>query len=446
MSELHNERVQTIAAKVRERVKNRLPVRILKGGVSHFVPLQREYRDRAEPIDISALCEVLSVDPVAKVCVAEPGATFQEVVRATLKHGLVPTVVPELEGITVGGAVAGGSVESMSYRYGGFHDSCTEYEVITGNGEIQTLSPQHKPLEFEMVHGSYGTLAIVTRLTFKLIPAKPFVHMTYVHLSSTDEFHRRMMQHCKAADYDFIDGIVHSPHHAVLCLGRFTDAPPAGKKASNYKWLNIFYKSTLSLQEDTLTTEDYFFRYDTECHWLTKTIPGLEMKVVRFLVGKWVLGSTKLIQWARRLDGLSRKIKLRPDVVVDVFIPEPRLPEFFAWYLRTFHFFPLWVIPYKAPQVYPWVATEHGKPLHDIYLIDCAVYGKANSDPNVDYSDLLEKKTYELGGIKTLISRNHHTPAEFWKVFNKPNYDAAKKSLDPLGVFTGLYEKFHKSR
>ena len=42
-------------------------------------------------------------------------------------------------------------------------------------------------------------------------------------------------------------------------------------------------------------TEDYLFRYDTECHWLTATVPPLEWKPVRRAVGRWFLGSRNLI-------------------------------------------------------------------------------------------------------------------------------------------------------
>ena len=57
---------------------------------------------------------------------------------------------------------------------------------------------------------------------------------------------------------------------------------------------------------------------------------------------------------------------------------------------------------------------------------------------------MLEEKTYELDGIKTLISRNHHTRERFWQIFNRANYEAAKARLDPRAVFPSLYEKFHK--
>ena len=80
----------------------------------------------------------------------------------------------------------------------------------------------------------------------------------------------------------------------------------------------------------------------------------------------------------------------------------------------------------------------------DRLLIDCAVYGKPNSERGVDYSELLERKTHELCGVKTLISRNHYTREGFWQVYNRDNFAAAKARLDPAGVLPELCETFHR--
>ncbi len=208
--------------------------------------------------------------------------------------------------------------------------------------------------------------------------------------------------------------------------------------------MNIFYKSTRALAEDYLTTFDYCFRYDTECHWLTRTVPPLEWKIVRALVGKWILGSRNLINWSGRLEAVI-KLKKRPDVVVDVFIPATRYLDFWSWYVRDFQFFPLWIVPYRIPTPYPWINEKHAATAGDTLFIDCAVYGKPNGDPDIDWSQKLEEKTYELSGIKTLISSNFHTRERFWEIFNQKNYDAAKGALDPQKLFAPLYEKFHRA-
>jgi FAD/FMN-containing dehydrogenase len=437
----HDAIVSGIAARVKEAAERGEPAHIQKGGVHHFVPLpgDRRFGARDRAIDVSPLRRVLSIDVEARRCTAEPGVTFAECVRATLPHGLLPKVVPELEGITLGGAVAGCSVESMSYRYGGFHDTCLEYELVTGAGEVRHVSRERDPDVFHMVHGSYGTLAILTKLTFELVPAKPFVHLEYRKLTTFADFDREMRTACAQGTHDFVDGILHGPDALVLCLGRFVDHAPY---TSSYRWLDIYYKSTATRAEDYLTTFDYCFRYDTECHWLTRTLPPLEWKPVRLALGKLVLGSTNLIKWSGRVEKLLA-LKKRPDVVVDVFIPAKRFAEFFAWYTETFRYWPLWIVPYKVPEPYPWISDEHAARMGDGMFIDCAVYGKPNGDPNVDWSQVLEEKTYELGGIKTLISRNHHTRERFWQVFSRPRYEAMKTKLDPRGVFKNLYDKFH---
>ena len=53
-----------------------------------------------------------------------------------------------------------------------------------------------------------------------------------------------------------------------------------------------------------------------------------------------------------------------------------------------------------------------------------------------------EHKVHELAGFKTLISRNHYTEDEFWKVFDRPRYDAAKARLDPEDLFGNVYQRF----
>ena len=451
----HDRRVAAVAAQVKALAAAGETAHIEKGGVHHVVPLPGDRRFKTRKIDVSPLRNILAVDAVERRCTAEPGVSFAEVVRATLPLGLIPTVVPELEGITLGGAVAGCSVESMSYRHGGFHDSCLEYEIVDGNGEVLRLSPERDPEAFHMIHGSYGTLGVLTRLTFRLVPAKPYVRVEYRAFDSFAAFDAELRARCEAADFDFIDGIIHAPDKLVLCLGRFVDEAP---RLSSYRWLDIYYKSTARLAEDYLTTYDYCFRYDTECHWLTRTVPPLEWKPVRFLVGKLFLGSTNLIKWSGRLAPILG-MKKRPDVVVDVFVPSRRFAEFFDWYAKDYAFWPLWIVPYRIPEPYPWLAPEHARRMlgpcgtqggersdhsRDTLFIDCAVYGKRNDDAAVDQSKVLEDKTFELDGIKTLISRNHYTRERFWQIYHQEHYDRMKRRLDPKGVWKNLFDKLSR--
>jgi hypothetical protein len=436
----HEEKVSYVVQQIKQQVATGSPVSFAKQAVSHFVPLPNDPRFQRKKIDLKPLNSLLLIDPAKKICQAESGLTFSDLVQATLQHGLIPYTVPELKTITIGGAVSGCSIEAMSYRYGGFHDSCIEYEIITGQGEVLVCSAEQNPDIFHMVHASYGTIGIISKLTFKLLPAKPYVHMTYKKFQSFGPYWDFMKERINQGDYDFIDSIIHDPACFVVCLGRMVDRAPY---VSRYDWLKVFYKSTREQEEDYMDISQYFFRYDADCHWLTKTIPLLESLPARLLLGKLYLGSTNLITWSARLRHLL-KLKKRPEVVVDVFIPSKNFENFYNWYVRDFKFFPLWIVPYKAPELYPWISDEHATRMGEPFFIDAAVYGKLNNDPTLDYSEILEKKVFELSGIKTLISRNHYDPETFWKIYSKDRYDAVKSKTDPNNLFGRVYEKMKR--
>jgi len=435
----HDEKVVHIADALRSRDADAGPLSLQKGGVSHFVPNPNDPKHKDRKVNVRDLNEILEIDPKAKTCTAEPGVTFERLVRETLKLGLAPMLVPELKTITIGGAVSGCSVESMSYKYGGFHDSCLEYEVITATGEVLVCTPEKNADVFHMIHGSYGTLGIISKLTFRLIDAKPFVRMDYVTYPTFAKLTEAIL---KRTDADFMDAIVHAPDKNVLCLGTFVDAPPAGVGTSDYTWLNVFYKSTREKTRDYLTTYDYFFRYDTECHWLSRTVPGMETKPMRFLLGKRLLGSTNLLTWSKRLAPLL-KFDKRPDVVVDVFIPVSQLDSFIGQYEERIGYYPLWVVPYRRVQPYPWINPKFDEKKDDGMFFDLAVYGLSNRKRGVNYYKILEEMTYECRGIKTLISHNFYDRETFWTIYNRPEYERIKKKTDPNNFFRDLYDKFH---
>jgi FAD/FMN-containing dehydrogenase len=424
----HARKVERIATQLRAHHGG--PVSLRKKAPPHQVPKGRDLRRHDDKIDVSDLTQIIAIDPIARTCTAESGVAFVDLVAATLEHGLVPIVVPELATITIGGAVSGCSIESMSYRYGGFHDTCLEYEVVTAGGDVLACRPDNEhALVFQMMHGSFGTLGILTRLTFALVPAKPFVRVDYEHHTTLDDYLAAVRRHFQSQDVDFMDGIVHAPDDLVLCVGRFCDEAPF---TSRYDWMKIYYQSTQKRLCDYLATPDYFFRYDrgvTNVH--PKSFLG------RLLFGKFA-GSQNALSLADKLPFLFRS--KRPDVILDVFLPMSKVPEFFAWWERELGHFPLWVVPYKRVRDYEWLDESFYSGMSDQLFLDVAIYGM-KQPPGTNVHRMIEEKLRELGGMKTLISHNYYSPDEFWSIWNKRNYDRVKAVTDPGNVFRDLYSK-----
>lgn len=424
----HEQKIKIIARQLKNRNSIR-PLSIKKKSVSHEVPKPNDKRYNDEKIDVGNLTSILSIDVKNKTCTAESGVTFKDLVNATLKHGLVPYTVPELKTITIGGAVAGCSIESMSFKYGGFHDSCLEYEVITATGDILVCTPDDNCLIFEMVHGTFGTLGIITKITFKLLEAKPFVKLTHEKYSTLADYQKSIWKHYENQDIDFMDGFIHSPREYVLCIGHFTYNAPYTHK---YDWMRVYFQSTLQRAEDYLKTTDYFFRYDK----------GITTTRYKSFLGKLffrkLVNSTLLLSTANQFHKIITDSKI--PITVDVFIPFSKVSNFLQWYEQEMNQFPLWVVPYRFGKGYPWLADNFINSNQDTLFLDLAIYGM-EKNPKKNYYRLLEKKLMEIGGLKTLISTNYFTKDEFWQIWNKGNYYTIKKQIDPHNIFRDLYTK-----
>jgi FAD/FMN-containing dehydrogenase len=425
----HAAKVARVARELRDHDRSR-PVSLRKRAAPHQVPKAGDLRRRDDKIDISDLDAILEIDPVARTCTAEPGVTFEDLVAATLEHGLIPLVVPELRTITIGGAVSGCSIESMSFRVGGFHDTCLAYEVITTTGEVLTCTPDgDRALIFQMLHGAFGTLGVLSKLTFRLTPAKPFVHVTYETYEHLEDYLAAIRACRGRADVDFVDGMIFGPREHVLSLGRFVDEAPY---TNRYDWMKIYYRSTRARVADYLRTEDYLFRYD---QGVTNVHP--KSWLGRLLFGK-LLGSARVLRAAEWLHPLLDDE--RPTITLDVFLPISRVPEFLAWYERVFGHWPLWMVPYRRVRDYEWVADGFFDRMEDDLFLDLAIYGMQQTG-DTNYHRLMEEKLRELGGIKTLIAHNYYPEDEFWQIWNKPNYDRVKAITDPDNLFRDLYTK-----
>ena len=89
-------------------------------------PTSNLFRSRAKPnargLETAGLGGVIAVDPEERTADVGGMCTYEDLVAATLAHGLAPLVVPQLKTITLGGAVTGLGIESTSFRNGLPHE------------------------------------------------------------------------------------------------------------------------------------------------------------------------------------------------------------------------------------------------------------------------------------------------------------------------------------
>jgi FAD/FMN-containing dehydrogenase len=407
--------------------------------------------DRAAGLNVSAFGRVLRVDPEAATAVVGGMTTYEDLADATLRHRLMPLVVPQLKTITLGGAVTGLGIESSSLRNGMPHESVTQLQILTGDGRVVTAAPgnEHDAL-FRGFPNSYGTLGYALSLTVELDPVLPYVHLRHFRFASPDECMAAIAtiaQDGSLAGHkaDFVDGTVFSLDEMYLTVGSFSDAAPW---LSDYTRERIYYRSIRGPREDFLTIRDYLWRWDTDWFWCSRPF-GVQNPVVRRAWPRRYRRSDvyrRLVAFDRKY-GLSSTLNARrgrpasEDVVQDVEIPVERGAEFLRFFAAQVGMSPVWMCPLRLRGEMTW-------PLYPLtpgqVYVNFGFWGTVplpRGAANGHYNRRVENEVSALGGQKGLYSTSFYSREEFWAHYNGPEYARLKQEYDAEGRLAGLYDK-----
>ena len=98
------------------------------------------YKERMFRVRVDNMQDMLNLNKKKMLVTVEPGITIGFLNRALVGMGYTLPVVPELDTLTIGGLVMGGGIESTSHKHGLFHHQCTEFEVVTADGNVVTAN------------------------------------------------------------------------------------------------------------------------------------------------------------------------------------------------------------------------------------------------------------------------------------------------------------------
>jgi FAD/FMN-containing dehydrogenase len=410
----------------------------------------RAKRD-APGLDTSGLTNVISVDPDSQTADVAGMCTYEDLVAATLPYGLSPAVVPQLKTITLGGAVTGLGIESASFRNGLPHESVLEMDILTGTGELLTVSPQLHPDLYRAFPNSYGTLGYSTRLRIELESVKPFVALRHARFDSLTELVTAMDRIIETGGFegvpvDYLDGVVFGADESYLCVGVRTTTPGP---VSDYTGQDIYYRSIqhdAGVKEDRLTMHDYFWRWDTDWFWCSRSFGAQNPRVRRCWPRRYRRSNMywKLVALDQRFGIADRieKRKGRPPrerVVQDIEVPIERTAEFLEWFLAHVPIAPVWLCPLRLRDLdgWPLYPIRAGSTYVNVGFWASVPVGATEGATN----RLIEAKVSSLDGHKSLYSESYYSRDEFDELYGGETYKTVKKTYDPDSRLLDLYAK-----
>jgi FAD/FMN-containing dehydrogenase len=422
---------------------------------------------RAPGLDVSGLDGVIEVDQIGGVAEVQGMCTYEHLVSATLAEALVPLVVPQLRTITLGGAVTGLGIEATSFRNGLPHESVLEMDVLTGDGEVVTTRPGDEL--FDAFPNSYGSLGYATRLRIELEPAPRHVALRHLRFDDLELLTKTLHEIVETASWDAepvhgLDGVVFSPHEAVLTLARWSDEPPAAPP-SDYTRKAVYYRSLQERDTDLLTMHDYLWRWDTDWFWCSRAF-GAQHPVARAVWPRRLRRSDvyhRMMALDRRF-GIAARLDARagrPEaerVVQDVEVPLERLSEFLIWFDAEVGMRPVWLCPLRLRRTEPGPGadgTRSGRPWptyplepHTTY-VNVGFWGAVAVGPTASQAPLnraIEAKVSDLDGHKSLYSEAFYDRETFDRLYDGPHLAAVKAKHDPDDRLTSLYDKAVRRR
>lgn len=421
MSLDHAQKVKKIADEVTQFYRNKRPFHIFHGSTNST---RIQHFNKATTIDASSLNEILEINTKTMIATVEPNVPMDKLVRATLQSGLVPAVVMEFPGITVGGGIAGVAGESSSFRYGVFAQICANIEIITPNGRALTASPHKNSDLYYGIGGSFGTLGVITAVDVRMMPAKRYVNLTYLPVASFRDAIDTIMRETKKK-HDYIDGIMFAIDRGVIMVGTLSNEK-VNKVRRFSRGIDEWFYLHAAKQAGAIATEsiplvDYLFRYDRGAFWVGRY--AFKLLGVPFdRLTRWVLNPvlhTRKLYEALQASGASQQ-----HVVQDVGLPldSASANGFLNFVDSDLGIYPLWLCPIKsASATSPFQLNTMKTPM----CINIGIWGDMipNHDTFMRINRTLEHRLMQLGGKKWFYAHAYYTEQEFWKIYDRSWYD-----------------------
>lgn len=412
----------------------------------------------------------------------EPNVSMDALIRETLRYGLIPPVIPEFPGITVGGGFAGTAAESSSFKYGFLEDTVDWIEIVLPNGSLTTASRTIKPDLFHGAAGTFGTLGVTTLLELQLKRAQHFIQLTYHPVSSIGEAINQTRKATEDPTNDFVDGILFKRDQGAVITGRFVKELQPNVIVESFcrardEWYYLHVEQLLTgattPKTEVVPVRDYLFRYDRGAFWTGRHVFAyFAIPFTRFM--RWAFDSllhTKILYHGLHENGMAKD-----NIIQDIALPISQADKFIEWLDDSHGIYPLWLCPLRQSaheSFYPHMAGaraekqgrspwEIQQPIASTFsekdgemgdqqavvpngrelLLNVGVWGPRLPSPGDFLAEnrKLEHKVRELGGMKWLYAHCHYTKEEFWSIYDKEWYDGLRAKYDAT-YLPSVYDK-----
>ncbi len=280
-------------------------------------------------VGMTQLNRVLDFDPAAGLIEVEAGIQWPDLVNylVSTQEGQpwsqqwgIAQKQTGADRISLGGSLASNG-HGRGLRMRPLIADVESFVLVNAQGEVHTCSRQENRELFQLVIGGYGLFGIIYSIKLRLLPRQKVERV--VEIITVDDlipaFEQRIEAGFLYGDFQFS---TNEPSDDFLRRGVFacyrpvdpaTFLPEGQKELSEEDWSLLFYLSHADKAEAFRRYADYYLStsgqiYASDTHQL----------------------STYLADYHRDLDRRLGAAHLATEIITEIYVPQPRLPDFLA--------------------------------------------------------------------------------------------------------------------
>jgi cytokinin dehydrogenase len=245
-------------------------------------------------LDMGSLDTIYEIDAAGLTATAGSGVRWRTLVERVMEKGLIPPVLTNNLGVTIGGTLSMAGLGIASFREGAQVDNVIEIQAVTGEGEILDCSTEKNAELFESIRSTLGQFAVITRAKVRLRPVKPrcvTYFLLYDNLEQCLADNRTIMEENRTTyveswcvplpmGFRMVEGTRRTfgewffPIHATMELGE-GETPPDARVLTGLKPYRNVHREELSTFDFSNRLEPLFTIWRRSGYW-ANTHPWME--------------------------------------------------------------------------------------------------------------------------------------------------------------------------
>ena len=177
-------------------------------------------------LNLERMNKILEIDEENLMAVVEPGVLIEDLHAETEKLGLLYPPDPGQESGSLGGNISTNAGGVRGMKYGVTRDFVQGLEAVLPSGEVievggRIVKDSTAYSLKDLIIGSEGTLAVVTRATLRLVPKPRHTALVYVPFDSTRDAANTVTEIVRRKVVPY--GLEYMPRHAVLTAEKYLE-------------------------------------------------------------------------------------------------------------------------------------------------------------------------------------------------------------------------------